>query len=120
MTKRTKKILSRRKVKRALLFHLSLTEELKMKYRKGNNKEKRTVAYILRGKLIKKYKLLKRASQNLGVYSGINAMTKRGTVTSRQKTLIQNFSKKKDNSRMTSVIKETLTKNKQTKLCSTA
>lgn len=57
MTKRTKKILSRRKVKRALLFHLSLTEELKMKYRKGNNKEKRTVAYILRGKLIKKYKL---------------------------------------------------------------
>lgn len=76
---------NRGKVKRALLFHLSLTEELKMKYTKGNNKEKRTVADILRGKLIKKYKLLKRASQNLGVYSGINAMTKRDTVTSKQK-----------------------------------
>lgn len=60
-----------------------------MKYRIENTtKRELSQIYCV---VVKKYKLLKRASQNLGIYIGIKAMKKRGTVTSRQKNTDPEF-----------------------------
>lgn len=56
----TKNMQQKKKVKRTLLFHFALKEELKEKYKSGNNHTKNNLLQIIRGKIMKKYKCIHR------------------------------------------------------------
>lgn len=49
------------KVKRSLLYHFALNKELKLRYSQANRKGKIGLAEIVKGKVMRKYKLIKQA-----------------------------------------------------------
>jgi len=102
----------REKVKRTLFHHFTLTEELRNKYKGGSNSAKSSLASILRGKLIRKYNVVSSIRRDLGFFSGSRKSEKIGGFKLRIKRKIQQYYDRDDNSRLTSGMKETVTKNK--------
>lgn len=111
----TKNMQQKKKVKRTLLFHFALKEELKEKYKRVNNHTKNNLLQIIRGKIMKKYKCMHRGMNDLCFNWKKTKRVKKGNLTSRLKTKVQNFFERDDNSRATAGIKETITRRKMKK-----
>lgn len=105
----------KKKVKRNLLFHFALKEELKEKYKRGNNHTKNNLLLIIRGKIMKKCKCMHRGMKDLCCNWKKTKRVNKGNLTSRLKTKVQDFFERDENSRATAGIKETITRRKMKK-----
>jgi hypothetical protein len=97
------------KAKKTLLFQFSLNEDLKDKYRRSKNQQKKYLSELIRGRLLKKYKLLNRARTEFQIQTGANRF-KKGSMSYRLRAQIWNFYERDENSKLTPGIKETVTK----------
>ncbi len=110
-------------IKKTLLFHEALIEDIKNKYFKARKeKEKRLIAKVTAGKIVKKYRLQGFAENALGfskkrrsVQSEDLCSTKRNPTnrfTAAFKSKVQTFFTRDDNSRITTGRKQTITRKK--------
>lgn len=111
----TKNTQQKKKVKRNLLFHFALKEELKEKYKRGNNHTKNNLLLIIRGKIMKKCKCMHRGMKDLCCNWKKTKRVNKGNLTSRLKTKVQDSFERDENSRATAGIKETITRRKMKK-----
>lgn len=96
-------------VKRSLTFQFTLNEEMKAKYRLLCKGKKKSILEIMRGKLMTKYKVLGRASKEFCVSVERNRKIK-GSLSSRLRKQVQTFYERDDISRLTSGIRNTITR----------
>lgn len=96
-------------VKRSLIFQFTLNEEMKAKYKLLCKGKKKSILEIMRGKLMRKYKLLGRASNEFCVSGGTKRNVK-GSLSLRLRKQVQAFYERDDISRLTSGIRETITR----------
>lgn len=120
---KTKKLLrnfSCKMVKKTLVFHHALVDELKTTYK---NRNKKSIASILAGNILKKYGFISFARNALGIYSGKKKSKTTGSLKAKMKEKVGVFFERDDVSRITSGVKRTVTKEKVKKqlrlLCDT-
>jgi len=111
------------KIRKTLLYHEALIEDIKNKYSKARKeKEKQLIAKITGGRIVKKYRLQGFAENALGfskkrhsVQSEDLCSTNRNPTnrfTAAFKSKVKTFFTRDDNSRITTGRKQTITKNK--------
>lgn len=84
--------------KKTLTFQFALNDELRKKYKDLIKRKKKSIAEVLKGNIMRKYGLISKVSKILKIEAG-RSRTKKGTLTEHD-----------DISRMTSGIKETVTR----------
>ena len=100
------------KVKRSLLYHFALNKELELRYSQANRKGKIGLAEIVKGKIMRKYKLIKQAYKEIGICGRYSIKTK-GSLTKRIGATVRTFYERDDNSRIMAGIKQTITNHSQ-------
>ncbi|XP_050391948.2 uncharacterized protein LOC126810751 [Patella vulgata] len=107
-TNRTMKYSSLKTVRKTLLFHNVLMDQLRNSYKQSSKKYKRSFSQTLAGKVLQKYRMRTHAAKSLRIKTRTNLKT-RTCLIRRTKQKIQNFFERDDNSRITSGKKETVT-----------
>lgn len=87
---RAKRRRMKNSVKRSVIFQFTLNEEVKAKYKLLCKGKKKSILEIMRGKLMRKYKLLGRASNEFCVSGGRKRKVK-GSLSSRLRKQVQTF-----------------------------
>jgi hypothetical protein len=98
---------SKKEVRRTLLFHNALIDQLKM-----THKSRPTVSPvpgILSGCILRKYKLKSVAVSSCGIYTR-NKLVQRSSLSRRMYRIVQKFYERDDVSRLTTGMKNTVTK----------
>ncbi|KAL3857224.1 hypothetical protein ACJMK2_011916, partial [Sinanodonta woodiana] len=98
------------KVRRNLEFHYALIKQLRLKYKLKENKKK--VSHAVIGSVIRKYKALSYIRSKLGITnpSKDDRKKKKGTKIKRLRVDVQQFFERDDNSRITTGVRQTVTK----------
>ncbi|MES9906222.1 MAG: hypothetical protein ABW168_26525, partial [Sedimenticola sp.] len=112
---KTRKLLrcySRKSVRKTLTFHHALLDQLRHSYKQKS--EKKAVATVMAGKILRKYKHISRAKACVGVCTkqGNWKRSKQGSLSARMQSRVQDFFERDDVSRMTTGQKRTVTKHK--------
>lgn len=107
-----KQVEGKKTVRRSLLYHFSLKKELRLRYSQANKKEKKSLAEMLKGKVMKKYQLIKQAYKEIGICIGRYSVKTKGSLRKRLGPSVRAFYQRDDNSRITPGMKQTVTKNK--------
>ncbi|KAK6187258.1 hypothetical protein SNE40_005324 [Patella caerulea] len=113
-TRKLLRHISKKTVKRTLLFHNALICQIKNSYKLQNNNFKRKVSQLLSGSILKKYKFRCVALKLCGVNTRPSLKYKT-SLSRRLCTGIKTFFERDDVSRITTGLKQTLTKNKHKK-----
>lgn len=118
---RTKKLLrnfpANHEIKKTLDFHHVIIDQIRERYTKMKGiKEKRSLREVLKGRITKKYRMLKKMTV-FGFDRCLPKQNKRSTTRGNRygdklKKMIQTFYERDDNSRITTGKKDTITKNK--------
>ena len=103
--------LSQKTVKKTLLFHNVLLDAIKQKYKSGGQKSKKYISDMLRGNILRKYKLKTHAAREIG-FSNHGKHAKTGCLSKRMKENVQAFFLRDDVSRITTGLKNTVTRQK--------
>ena len=98
------------KAKKTLMFQLSLSDELKTKYGRAKRQQQKYLAELTQGRLLKKYKLIDKAREELKMKAGTTRF-KKGSLSYRLEPKIFEFYERDDNSKITPGMKDTVTKN---------
>ncbi|CAG2232244.1 unnamed protein product [Mytilus edulis] len=106
---RAKRRLMKNQAKKALQFQYTLNAELMNKYR-SKNKGKQALSQIIRGKLMRKYKIITEAVNEFRFTAG-RQRQKKGSLSKRLTDRVCSFYERDDISRITPGIKDTVTKN---------
>lgn len=109
---KTRKLLrnfSKKEVKRALLFHNDLIDQLRLAHKLRPAVS--PVPGILSGSIIRKYKLKSVAMRSCGIHTR-NKLLQRSSLSRRMCKIVQEFYERDDVSRITAGMKNTVTKNK--------
>lgn len=121
---KTRKILQRypaKTVRKTLVFHHVLLEELRNAYKSKSTKK--SVKDILAGNILKKYKFRTCAKMSVGAYKKQGKVFKRGSLSKHLSVTIKVFFERDDNSRLSTGKKRKLTwkgvKKQKRLLCST-
>lgn len=112
---KTRKLLrnfSKKEVKRALLFHNALIDQLKLAHKLRPAVS--PVPGILSGSIIRKYKLKSVAMRSCGIHTR-NKLLQRSSLSRRMYKIVQEFYERDDVSRITAGMKNTVTKKKSKK-----
>ncbi|KAL3857184.1 hypothetical protein ACJMK2_011876 [Sinanodonta woodiana] len=98
------------KVRRSLEFHYALIKQLRLKYKLKENKKK--VSHAVIGSVIRKYKALSYIRSEFGISnpSKDDRKKKKGTKIKRLRVDVQQFFERDDNSRITTGVRQTVTK----------
>ena len=114
MNKDTQGIRVPERIKRKLLFHNVFISQIKESYAScQNEKVKQSIAQILKGKILHKYRLVRRSMKVIQCYSKVNSIgnRKRSSFRNLQHTVMDFFCSD-DNSSITPGKKQTLVKKK--------
>lgn len=112
---KTRKLLrnfSKKEVKRALLFHNALIDQLRLAHKLRPAVS--PVPGILSGSIIRKYKLKSVAMRSCGIHTR-NKLLQRSSLSRRMYKIVQEFYERDDVSRITAGMKNTVTKKKSKK-----
>ncbi|XP_065943336.1 trichohyalin-like [Magallana gigas] len=112
---KTRKLLrnfSKKEVKRALLFHNALIDQLRLAHKLRQAVS--PVPGILSGSIIRKYKLKSVAMRSCGIHTR-NKLLQRSSLSRRMYKIVQEFYERDDVSRITAGMKNTVTKKKSKK-----
>jgi len=96
-------------VRRTLIFHNALIDQLKESYKNGNRK---SINKILAGNILKKYKFKVKARNAIGVHSHQGCRKKQHSLSKRLENEVLAFFERDDVSTLTTGLKRTLTKKK--------
>ncbi|KAL5010757.1 hypothetical protein ScPMuIL_013062 [Solemya velum] len=107
-TRKLLRCLSGKTLRKTLDFHHALIAELREKYKQG----KKTVAAIVSGSIMKKYRCRKHARNEIGISTKRGSHSKIGSLSKRLKQEVHTFFERDDVSRITTGKKETVTKHK--------
>jgi len=97
-------------VRKTLPFHYTIMQQIREKYRKS--RQKRIICATIIGRITKKYKFNCLLRRELGVGCRVNRTRKRGTISTRLRKEVHAFFERDDNSRITTGVKQTITRNK--------
>ena len=92
-----------------MTFHITLNDELRTKYKSLQKGKKKGLFDVVNGKLVRRYKLICKASRELRI-SGGRTRPLKGSLTKRNRKLVRSFYQRDDISRLTAGIKETITR----------
>ncbi|CAG2231225.1 unnamed protein product [Mytilus edulis] len=106
---RAKRRLMKNQAKKALQFQYTLNAELMNKYR-SKNKGKQALSQIIRGKLMRKYKIITEAVNEFRFTAG-RQRQKKGSLSKRLTDRVCSFYERDDISKITPGIKDTVAKN---------
>ena len=99
-------------VRKSLLYHYALNKELRLRYSQAKKKDKKSLAEMFKGKVMKKYKLIKQAYKEIGICIGRYSIKTKVSLRKRLGPTVRTFYQRDDNSRITPGMKQTVTKNK--------
>ena len=115
-TKKLLRHLSKRKrnekhcrVRRTLKFHYALVQQLREKYEMSS--QKRQISEAVIGRVIRKYKLVKQAKETVGMNRRLKE--KKGSKSAHLRKTVKDFFERDDNTRMSTGMKQTVTRNKE-------
>jgi len=97
-------------VRKTLTFHYTIMQQIREKYRKS--RQKRIICATIIGRITRKYKFNCILRRELGVGCRVNRTRKRGTISTRLRNEVHAFFERDDNSRITTGVKQTITRNK--------
>lgn len=98
------------KVRKTLTFHYAVLQQLRVKYKES--KQKRMIITAVIGSITGKYKLNKIIKRELRMRCNQRKPTRRCTISVKLKKEVHDFFERDDNSRMTTGIRQTVTRNK--------
>ena len=99
----------KRNAHKDMTFHITLNDELRTKYKSLPKGKKKGLFDVVKGKLVRTYKLICKASRELRI-SGGRTRPLKGSLTKRKRKLVRSFYQRDDISRLTAGIKETITR----------
>ena len=100
-------------VRKTLIFHYAVIKQLKEKYKKSTNTSKRIITDAIIGNVTRKYKYISHLRRELGMKCNTTRHRKNGSKFSRMRNVAHTFFERDDNSRMTTGLKQTITKQKE-------
>ena len=100
-------------VRKTLIFHYAVIKQLKEKYKKSTNPSKRIITDAIIGNVTRKYKYISHLRRELGMNCNTTRHRQNGSKCSRMRNVAHTFFERDDNSRMTTGLKQTITKQKE-------